>query len=237
MIQHSPNRQLLQVAVLIGVFSLVPTATFGFIRGDANSDGSVSIADPIALLNVLFVPGTPPLACADAGDGNDDGALNIADAVYVLNALFVPGSSPIPAPYPTSGTDPTPDSLPSCAPTSIPFQTISIGDDSGHATGIQTVIYTANAWSSFWSLHSNAPLPSVDFNQEMVVVVLAIAPSLGHTIDITQIVENAGDLEIHYTALLPGAYLPMPIEPHHVVRAPRTFGNNVVFVPTIIALP
>ncbi|MFN0058409.1 MAG: dockerin type I domain-containing protein [Planctomycetota bacterium] len=82
-----------------------------FVRGDCNTSGSINIADAVALLNGLFVPGSVLGTCLDACDGNNDGMVNIADAVYVLNYLFVPGSPPPPAPFPGCGPDPTPDAL------------------------------------------------------------------------------------------------------------------------------
>jgi hypothetical protein len=91
-----------------------------FIRGDANFDSSVNIADAVAILLSLFVPGTPPLQCADSGDVNDDGSSNIADAVYLLNALFTVGGSPPPAPYPGLGGDPTSDTLQCVGPPGAP---------------------------------------------------------------------------------------------------------------------
>ena len=87
------------------IFTFIDTA---FIRGDANLDGGIDIADAIAILGFLFTQGPGP--CADALDANDDGGVNIADAVYVLNFLFTQGTPP-PAPHPNPGTDPTPDAL------------------------------------------------------------------------------------------------------------------------------
>lgn len=87
-----------------------------FIRGDANGDGTVNIADAITVLNALF--GQPPvqLPCMDAADSNDDGVVDIADAVTALAHLF--GSATLPAPHGTCGLDPTDDALdcitPSC---------------------------------------------------------------------------------------------------------------------------
>jgi len=88
-----------------------PPGTGQFVRGDANDDGGVNIADAVFLLNQLFVPGSLASTCQDATDFNDDGGVNIADAVTLLNALFVPGSPGLPAPSPACGDDPTSDSL------------------------------------------------------------------------------------------------------------------------------
>ncbi len=79
-----------------------------FRRGDANTDGTVNIADAVYILQNLFASG-PPIACRDAADSNDDESVNIADAVYILQNLFASGPA-IPAPGPDNcGPDPTPD--------------------------------------------------------------------------------------------------------------------------------
>ena len=87
-------------------FAVSPT----FIRGDCNSDGAVLINDAIFVLNYLFAGGTIP-TCFSGCDTNDSGVLNIVDGINLLNYLFVSGSPP-PAPFPTPGSDPTPDGLP-----------------------------------------------------------------------------------------------------------------------------
>ncbi|MFN0059511.1 MAG: hypothetical protein ACKVX7_13725 [Planctomycetota bacterium] len=82
-----------------------------FIRGDVNLDGFINIADPVTLLEVLFVPGSGLLDCEKAADANDDGTRDIADVITHLNSLFVPLTPPLAAPYPDCGFDPTPDTL------------------------------------------------------------------------------------------------------------------------------
>jgi len=79
-----------------------------FVRGDANKDTRLDIADAIHTLSVLFAGASTD--CRDALDFNDDGAMDIADPIYGLSYLFASGPPP-PAPFPTAGTDPTPDSL------------------------------------------------------------------------------------------------------------------------------
>lgn len=80
-----------------------------FVRGDANADGSINIADPVWILSYLFAMGAPS-ACADSADGNDDGSLDIADPVAILGHLFAM-QGPLPAPHPACGTDPTADPI------------------------------------------------------------------------------------------------------------------------------
>ncbi|MBN1443477.1 MAG: hypothetical protein JXA90_12275 [Planctomycetes bacterium] len=81
-----------------------------FIRGDANRDEVVDLADAVFTLNYLFLGGDRP-SYADAADADDDGRVSITDAVVVLRHLFLAGDPP-PPPYPSPGQDPTPDGLP-----------------------------------------------------------------------------------------------------------------------------
>jgi hypothetical protein len=88
-----------------------------FLRGDANSDGRLDIADAIFTLSYLFAQGTAP-SCLDAGDANDGGAIDIADAISVLSHLFAQ-AEPLKPPFGTCGIDVTDDALdcasfPSC---------------------------------------------------------------------------------------------------------------------------
>ncbi|MEM7261744.1 MAG: dockerin type I domain-containing protein [Planctomycetota bacterium] len=108
-------RLLLPIAALtaltLGSSSALAGTESQFIRGDVNIDGDVDIADPVALLQWMFIPGggSPP-ECADSADANDDGAIDMADVIYSLSAQFVAGAPPIPAPN-TCGIDATPDLL------------------------------------------------------------------------------------------------------------------------------
>jgi hypothetical protein len=82
-----------------------------FIRGDADADGAVAMADGLATLNFLFA-GAPAPACLDAADGDDSGDLDLADALYTFFYLHLDGRPP-PDPGPlTCGGDPTFDGLP-----------------------------------------------------------------------------------------------------------------------------
>lgn len=80
-----------------------------FARGDVNQDGTIDIADPVAMLGFLFTSAPLP-DCDDALDTNDDGGTDIADPIYVLGYLFVSGPEP-PLPFGACGVDPTPDGL------------------------------------------------------------------------------------------------------------------------------
>ena len=79
-----------------------------FLRGDANRDSIIDVADAIAILAHLFAGG--PVPCADAMDSNDDGRINVADPIHLLKHLFAAGSPP-PPPQGAPGDDPTDDGL------------------------------------------------------------------------------------------------------------------------------
>ncbi|MCA8961720.1 MAG: hypothetical protein KDC38_14450 [Planctomycetes bacterium] len=81
-----------------------------FRRGDCNLDVGFDVSDPVALLGVLFISGTPAPACADACDANNDGVIDIADAVTMLQTLFT-GGNPLPDPFPGCGSDTEQDAL------------------------------------------------------------------------------------------------------------------------------
>ncbi|HQF64331.1 MAG TPA: dockerin type I repeat-containing protein [Planctomycetota bacterium] len=93
-------------AVAVSVSSKPPAADF--IRGDANQDGKVNVADAVAILRALFGGGTKLAmieACPASADVNDDGRLTVSDATYELAYLFRAGP-PIPAPFGACGPAP-----------------------------------------------------------------------------------------------------------------------------------
>ena len=76
-----------------------------FIRGDANQDQMVNLADAIFVADWLFQGGTDP-TCPDAADANDDGFIDISDALKIILYLFLTGPPP-PEPFPNAGQDGT----------------------------------------------------------------------------------------------------------------------------------
>ena len=91
-------REVDRVAVIgAGVRDRGADEFLSFLRGDANADGTLDIADSITVLDYLFPPpsGQVPLVCPDAADANDDGTLNIADVVRIQDYLFS-GGNPFP---------------------------------------------------------------------------------------------------------------------------------------------
>ncbi len=105
------RRYSVSLAVLVFVFAAsFLQAQSEFIRGDANQDGRVSIADMVTSNRQQFVDGGL-LDCMDALDFDDSGVIDISDLIALLAGLFVSSdwSEPVPAPFPRPGIDPTPD--------------------------------------------------------------------------------------------------------------------------------
>ncbi|MGB1071552.1 MAG: dockerin type I domain-containing protein, partial [Planctomycetota bacterium] len=74
-----------------------------FIRGDCDGNGSIDLADAVALLDYLFTGGS--LTCLATADVNDDSDLNLADPGTLLAYLYIGGSAP-PEPFTSCGQDP-----------------------------------------------------------------------------------------------------------------------------------
>ncbi|MEO2148846.1 MAG: VCBS repeat-containing protein [bacterium] len=95
-------------AALIDIEIPVP-----FLRGDANDNGVVNIADAVVILRRMFGI-DPPGTCLAAEDADGDGGTDIGDAVRVVTYLFSLGDPPA-APYPACDLAPDPLILP-CTP-------------------------------------------------------------------------------------------------------------------------
>ena len=77
------------------------------VRGDADSDGKVTLTDGIVVLEWLFQSGNEP-GCLDAADTDDSGGVLINDAVVIFGWLFAGGSPPA-SPSPTLAAYPPGD--------------------------------------------------------------------------------------------------------------------------------
>ena len=65
----------------------------GFLCGDADGSGSVTISDAVLLINYIFAGGPAPNPVA-AGDADCSGSLTISDAVLLINYIFAGGAAP-----------------------------------------------------------------------------------------------------------------------------------------------
>lgn len=79
-----------------------------FIRGDADSDGVISISDAVLIMEVLFA--YRHADCLDALDANDDGVVDLTDVIDLIFFLSYPETG-LPPPFTASGRDPTQDAL------------------------------------------------------------------------------------------------------------------------------
>ena len=91
-----------------GQLQIVDSLGVQLIRGDADGNGSITLADVIFTLNFLFAQGAA--SCLDALDCDDDGSILLADVITGLNFLFVGGGAPAP-PFPDCGEDESLDSI------------------------------------------------------------------------------------------------------------------------------
>lgn len=90
-------------AVVLSLLCSTSLWSAEFMRGDANADGRLSIADAIHMLRYMFAGGAD-LECRDAADVNDNGTNEISDTVGRLNFLFA-GGLPPQDPWPECGLD------------------------------------------------------------------------------------------------------------------------------------
>ncbi len=67
--------------------------TGGFVRGDANGDGEIDVADITYLINYLFLATSAPDPLW-VGDANSDGEVDIGDIIYLINHIFLGGPPP-----------------------------------------------------------------------------------------------------------------------------------------------
>ncbi|MEC9476957.1 MAG: hypothetical protein VX764_07975 [Planctomycetota bacterium] len=84
-----------------GSITLNPVVTVDFIRGDANSDSVVNVADAIWIIYELFIAG-PVSTCPISRDANADGNADIGDPTFIINYRFMSGPAPA-APFPDCG--------------------------------------------------------------------------------------------------------------------------------------
>ena len=84
-----------------GSITLNPVVTIDWLRGDANGDSQVNVADAIWIISELFVSG-PASSCAIARDANADSKYDIADPTYIVQYRFISGPMPS-APFPECG--------------------------------------------------------------------------------------------------------------------------------------
>ncbi|MBI4606958.1 MAG: hypothetical protein HY721_33765, partial [Planctomycetes bacterium] len=100
------------VALALGLVCGRPAAlrSADFVRGDANQDGRITVADPHFVFGHIFRT-SGDVSCDKALDFDDNGRVQLTDAVRTLMHLFEDRPAP-PQPFPDPGPDPTDDDLP-----------------------------------------------------------------------------------------------------------------------------
>jgi hypothetical protein len=88
-----------------------------FVRGDANNDGKVDIADVVWCINELVRNGRRTV-CPRAADVNGDGLYDLSDPMYLVQWHYLQGPSP-PHPFPDCGVDSKPGG-PECPDGTVP---------------------------------------------------------------------------------------------------------------------
>lgn len=100
-----------------------------FQRGDADSSGSVNVADAIRIFLFLFAgDGSLPLPCLDAADADNSGDITLTDGIRILTFLFGHTRS-LPPPFHKCGTDPSTDALGCASYTGCPGVRRELLDD------------------------------------------------------------------------------------------------------------
>ncbi|OBW39708.1 hypothetical protein AB670_03961 [Chryseobacterium sp. MOF25P] len=113
----------------------------------------------------------------------------------------------------------------------INFQLIGKGNLMGNYAAQQnTVITNTTQWNNFLSQidsQNNHPSASftetnIDFNQFMVIVVIdAVYPNGGHSVDIITVDENTQNIEVDVEKLLQGNVTTVITQPYHIVKIPK----------------
>lgn len=113
----------------------------------------------------------------------------------------------------------------------INFQLIGKGNLMGNYAAQQnTVITNTTQWNNFLSQidspnnHPSAGFTetNIDFNQFMIIVVIdAVYPNGGHSVDIMAVDENTQNIEVDVEKLLQGNVTTVITQPYHIVKIPK----------------
>lgn len=121
----------------------------------------------------------------------------------------------------------------------VKFEAIpAIGSTSGIDKPTQQTVSTVTAWEAFWKQHTRfertkPPVPKVDFDKEIVIVVArGSLPSGGYSLKLTRIIRTKNGVEVHYEEGNPapgGTYTSSIVSPIEIVRLAKPAGK-IIFV-------
>ncbi len=83
-----------EIALNDSLHGLVFVCPTGYLFGDADFSGQISIADAVFIINYIFASGPRPQPIMAVGDADCSGQISIADAVYIINYIFAGGMPP-----------------------------------------------------------------------------------------------------------------------------------------------
>jgi PKD repeat protein len=86
-----------QAVPMAGTISISGCCNHDGMRGDANYDMTVNVADPTFLTDYLFFGGDAP-PCFEEGDADGSGSINVNDPTWLTNYIFFGGPAPLPCP-------------------------------------------------------------------------------------------------------------------------------------------
>jgi len=91
------SRRIISIVICVCFCLSVQGAAHGesrFLRGDANDDGSITLADAIYLAHYLFEKGPRPMPDISSGDADCSTRVDLIDIVYLVNHLMRGGPRP-----------------------------------------------------------------------------------------------------------------------------------------------
>lgn len=113
-ITNNPRQEKLELPIQVQVRA---GETHYFLRGDANQDLTIDLADAVTILSHLFVE--PSLDCMASADANTDNKIDLADPVFLLQYVFQSGEAPQ-SPFPDCGAQVLSADGPSCETDACP---------------------------------------------------------------------------------------------------------------------
>lgn len=127
-------------------------------------------------------------------------------------------------------------------PVEVKFETLAKGSYSGYMTFLETSHTDLAKFEALWKQHTSntippAPVPAVDFDNEMIIAVfLGTMNTGGYSVAITSVTDTGNELLVAYTRTAPGAGCMVTMaltQPHHIIKLP-TSSKPVIFQSTSV---
>jgi hypothetical protein len=144
-----------------------------------------------------------------SGAGPDPAASRIANAALILRDYVFPNG------------------FQSSFHGSLPFATVAKADNTSVTLDVPIVIETRDAWVTFWTAHTGSPtgLPTVDFNNELVIIgAVGQRPEAGETVEVRKVRPVGQGTLVQVVLRVPGNFCSPVARAHrpiHVVVVPQ----------------